>query len=307
MEQAEGMPMSEPLSCRYQYDEPSGTSSKFDCVLPSGRVIKVKYGRNPEIHAETAASILLGRLEYAADYVRIVPVVRCYGCPRYPFFMSQVLWLFGVPHPLRDGGYENGFTDFEWVSVESRFDAPAIETEETEGWAWYELAENRSPREALDAFRLLAAFLAHWDNKSDNQRLVCLDATPAPDGVCAEPLLMMQDVGATFGPVKVNLSGWGDRPLWQDRTECRISMKDLPWQGATFPDAQITEAGRLAFARQVGVMTYAEVRAMFREARFHDFLSSTDDEKDIDAWVDAFRHRVDQVINGGPCPAEAGA
>jgi len=39
-------------------------------------------------------------------------------------------------------------------------------------------------------------FLAHWDNKEDNQRLVCVDATPhAADQPCATPLLMLQDVG----------------------------------------------------------------------------------------------------------------
>ena len=29
-----------------------------------------------------------------------------------------------------------------------------------------------APRAEVDAFRILAAFLAHWDNKSQNQRLV---------------------------------------------------------------------------------------------------------------------------------------
>lgn len=80
--------LTEPVLCRYAYDEPSGTSSKFDCVLETGHVVKVKYGRNSEVHAETAASTLLTALGYAADQVRIVPRLRCYGCPRYPFLLS---------------------------------------------------------------------------------------------------------------------------------------------------------------------------------------------------------------------------
>lgn len=297
-------PPAEPILCRYAYDEPSGTSAKFDCVLESGHVVKVKYGRNSEIHAETAASALLTALEYPADHVQIAPRLRCVGCPRYPFLMSQLLALAHLPHPLAPDGYDHGYTDFEWVSVESKFPAPAIETAGVKGWAWYELARSEAPRADLDAFRLLAAFLAHWDNKSENQRLVCLDQGPAPpDGACARPLLMMQDVGATFGPTKVNLHAWRDRPIWLDRAECRVTMRDLPFEGATYPDVQISEHGRIQFAQQIAVLSDEDVRKLFLDAKFPEFYSSTDDRRDLDAWVDAFRHRVDQVINAGPCPA----
>ena len=34
-----------------------------------------------------------------------------------------------------------------------------------------------APRAHVDALRLLAVFLAHWDNKAENQRLVCLSET----------------------------------------------------------------------------------------------------------------------------------
>jgi len=305
---SEGAPVTHPddtgtLECRYLYDEPSGTSSKFDCVLASGEIVKVKYGRNSEIHAETAASQLLTRLGYAADHVRIVPRVRCYGCPRFPFLMSRLLSLAHVPDPMDPDGYDRGYTDFDWVSVESRFDAPSIETGNVEGWAWYELRDSQAPRAELDAFRLLAAFLAHWDNKSDNQRLVCMDPGPAPpDGVCATPLLMIQDLGATFGPVKVNLSAWRDRPLWANPRECRVTMRDLPFSGATFPDVQISEAGRLDFARRLSMLSEDDVRRMFVDAKFPEFYSGTDDRQDLEQWTAAFRHRADQVNSAGPCP-----
>ncbi len=291
------------VECRYAYDEPSGTSSKFDCVLESGHVVKVKYGRNSEIHAETATSTLLTTLGYAADHVTIVPRLRCYGCPRFPFLLSRLFRLAHISHPLAPDGFERGYTDFEWVSVESRFEAPAIETDTVKGWAWYELARSEAPRADLDAFRLLAAFLAHWDNKSDNQRLVCLDPVPAPpDGICGQPLLMIQDMGATFGPVKVNLSAWRDRPIWLDARECRVTMRDLPFSGATYPDVQISEAGRLQLAQGLAALSDEQVRRMFSDARFHDFYSGTDDEQDLDAWTAAFRSRVDQIVSAGPCP-----
>jgi hypothetical protein len=263
----------------------------------------VKYSRNPEIHAEVAATRLLTAMGYATDQVRIVERLRCHGCPRFPFLTSQLLWLVGAFDLMADRGFEGAFTDFEMVAVERRFAAPAIKTDDVEGWAWFELSQSDAPRADLDAFRLLAVFLGHWDNKSDNQRLVCLDELPAaPGDPCVRPVLMIQDLGATFGPVKANLSNWHHRPVWTDRAACLVSMQDLPWAGATFPEARISEAGRLLFGEQLSRVSAEDIRALFRDARFQDFQSTTDDERDLDAWTAAFQHRVEQITTGPPCP-----
>jgi hypothetical protein len=292
----------ETLACRYLANAPSGTSAKFDCVLDGGEIIKVKYSRNPEIHAETAATRLLTLLGYAADEVEIVPRVRCYGCPRFPFLTTQLLSLARVPTLLAPHGIDGAYTDFDWPAVERRFSAPAIETPTTEGWAWFELKNASAPRAELDAFRLLAVFLAHWDNKSENQRLVCLDPLPSrPDQPCAQPLMMIQDLGATFGPTKVNIAAWRDMPVWADRQTCAVSMRSLPYNGATFPDARISEAGRAQLAQALSAVSPAQIEQLFTESRFPEFQSGTDDERDLAAWVSAFRHRVDQIVNGGPC------
>lgn len=296
-----------PVICRFLSDEPSGTSAKFDCVLDGGDIIKVKYGRNSEIHAEAAATHLLTTLGFAADHVRIVPLVRCYGCPRFPFLTTQLLAMARLPGLLAPHGYEDAYTDFEWVAVEQRFAAPSIETDTTEGWAWFELKASEAPPADLDAFRLLAVFLAHWDNKSANQRLVCLDELPAAPGQrCAQPLLMIQDLGATFGPAKVNLTAWRDLPVWADRRSCTVSMRSLPYNGATFPEARISEAGRLQLARQLSQLSSNAVRSLFTDARFPEYHSGTDDERDLEVWMAAFRHRVDQITTGEPCPTSTG-
>jgi hypothetical protein len=185
----------------------------------------------------------------------------------------------------------NGYTDFNWVSVERRFEAPAVETDDEQGWGWWELRGSQATAAELDAFRLLAVFLAHWDNKASNQRLVCLDAD------CSRPLAMLQDVGATFGPTKVNLSRWRSEPIWTDRTRCTVSMRRMPFGGATFPDARISEAGRALLATALGAMSREQIGSLFTEARFPEFHSGTDDERDLNAWVSAFEHRVDQIAN----------
>ena len=291
------------VSCRFIREEPSGTSAKFSCVLEGGQTIKVKYGRNPEIQAEAAGTQLLHALGFAADDVTVVPRVRCYGCPRFPFFTMQLLSLTRTTNMLGPHGYENGYTDFEWVGVERKFAAASLETETQEGWAWFELKASQAPRADVDALRLLAVFLAHWDNKSSNQRLVCLDRpAPARDQRCARPLLMIQDLGATFGPEKVNLARWRDLPVWADRQHCIVSMRTLPYRGATFTDVGISEEGRLQLARPLSALDDGAVRTLFANARFPQFYGATDDTRDLDAWTAAFRSRVDQIVTAGPCP-----
>ena len=49
-------PRHERLSCAYLPKPATGTTPKFDCELADGEVVKVKYGRTPEVHAEIAAT-----------------------------------------------------------------------------------------------------------------------------------------------------------------------------------------------------------------------------------------------------------
>ena len=153
------------------------------------------------------------------------------------------------------------------------------------------------------ALCLLAVFLAHWDNKADNQRLVCMDTDRRDsDPRCADPLLMIQDLGATFGPPKVNLSQWRTSPIWSDRATCTVSMRALPFGGSTFTDARLTEAARLQVGHELASFTDADLKAWLSAARFPQFYASTDDGKDLAAWVAAYRLRVDHILSGGPCP-----
>ena len=208
---------------------------KFTCALPSGELLKVKYA-GPEPHGEVAASRLLLALGFGADHVGFVRRVRCQGCPWSPFATMAAVTLARagglyerVARSEQRSGLRMGVRGAPLRRV-SRF-----ETDSVEGWTFHEFASVRtaSPTHA-DALRLLAVFLAHWDNKSENQRLVCLSGPPGTDGRCRTPLAMLQDVGATFGPRKVNLSAWRTATIWTDRARCEIGMPDMPHGGATF-------------------------------------------------------------------------
>jgi hypothetical protein len=196
------------------------------------------------------------------------------------------------------------YTVFVWVGVERTLDAAPLEAEGVKGWGWFELKRSQAPRADLDAFRLLAVFMAHWDNKAENQRLVCLDPLPAsPDQPCAQPLAMMQDVGSTFGPTKLNLVRWREVPIWSDRRACTVSMRGFPFRGATFPDATISEEGRTQLVAQLSSIGDHDLERMFVDARGPEFLSGTNDAQDVAAWREAFHLRVEQLRNAGPCPS----
>jgi hypothetical protein len=290
------------VSCTFVAHEPGGTSLKFDCALDDGEIIRVKYGHQPEIHAEVAATRLLTALGYAADHVFMVQRVHCRGCPMNPFVTMLFLDALGAPGGDTPLVSDHDQRDFEWVSVERKFDAAPIEDETRQGWAWWELKNVEAPRADLDALRLIAVFLAHWDNKADNQRLVCMDQPFGEDAHgCRNAVLMIQDVGATFGPTKVNLSQWRHRPVWADRATCTVSMHAMPYRGATFVDAQISDDARVRVGTALAAFSDADLRKWFADARFPEFYESTDDGKDLDGWVAAYRDRVAQILNAGPC------
>jgi hypothetical protein len=305
-----GLLTQDEVRCSFVPHAPGGTSLKFDCALDDGEVIRVKYGHQPEIHAEVAATRLLAALGYAADHVYMTARLRCRGCPMNPFVTMVLLDVFGVGPPKggpygRRGRLQPAHLqrDFEWVSVDRKFAAAPIEDDAREGWAWWELKNVQAPRVELDALRLIAVFLAHWDNKADNQRLVCMDKSFAEGQACRDSVLMIQDVGATFGPTKVNLAQWRHMPIWTDRAACTVSMHAMPYRGATFADAQISEAARIRVGTRLASFSDADLRKWFADARFPQFYESTDDEKDIEAWIEAYRNRVAQILTAGPCPA----
>lgn len=301
------------LVCRFLFRSSEGYSPKFRCVLPGGEVLKVKYGWNSrEVRTEVAATRLLAALGFGADRMYVVERVRCFGCPPYPH--EKLAWFNAF---LVDYGR---YRDFDYVSVERPLPGRALDAPLQKGWRWDELARidparGGSSRAEVDALRLMAVFLANWDLKAENQRLTCLadaagghGADEPPGGAtddpgCARPLAFMQDLGTTFGPHSMNLETWSTRPVWADPGACLVSMKGLPFDGGTFVDARVSEAGRLFLAERLGALSDRQVRDMFVAARFHDFPWKHPEDGDIGRWVAVFRDRVRQIADRPPCPS----
>ena len=297
------------ITCKFQISQLGGTAPKFDCESPSGERLRIKYGSSPEVPSEVASAKLLHTLGFGADNVTLVENVRCYGCPAEPFMTMKTLGFAGAEKLYAKVMDPKDYKDFPWAAVERKHYGLSIETEEVEGWAFFELdlidaKKGGAPRAHVDALRLLAVMLAHWDNKSENQRLVCLSEKDWPEGgKCSKPFAMLQDVGSAWGPRKVDLPEWEQAPMWSDRKTCTTSMDSLPYHGATFKPVKISEAGRKHLGGLLSQLSDAQISDLFRSARFDQpsgFI--TRKATPLAEWVRVFKQKVRTINDGPSCP-----
>ena len=315
-------PLDSVVECDYveSKEKLSGRWPKFLCKTKSGDVIRVKYGaENKEIYAEAAATRLLWALGFYAD--EVYPVhVKCRNCPENPFKPEE--------------GKRSTFV-FKDANIERNFPGETLEEKEDQGWTWKELdevsvEEGGAPRSHLDALRLLGVFLQHSDAKPDNQRLACYKTDlEDPDGdgkaFCKKPILMIQDLGATFGSgvdvmkiSRIDLKAWDEKPVWNTVLEAKTREK----AGKAFcfgtittshlageeglEDPIITEEGRKFLAGLLSQLSDEQIRDIFRVARV-DQLDETI-EKDgserkvtVEDWVAVFKKKRAE-IQDRTCP-----
>ena len=311
------------VDCSYVLERSSGTTPKFQCTLPDGDKVKVKYGEvvpNGEVPAEIAATRLLAALGFPVDRMNRVHSVRCRGCPLLPQQAMQCLDTLdqepkkgkavdpkGAAVLCMQGASPERVVTFDHALVERPLDGDKIEAEKDQGWSWYELEAidpkaGGASRAEVDALRLMAILLAHWDNKGANQKLLCPDGKSRPDGSCAAPLAAISDLGGTFGPKKVDLMNWKQQPIWADPKACRVSMKALPFEGATFKDVEISEAGRQFALRLLQPLTADQLNTLFEASGISAHAHITLLARDPKNWTAAFLDKVNQIRSAGPCP-----
>jgi len=299
------------VDCTFALEPIGGTTPKFMCTLANGDRVKVKYGEgvpNGEVPAEIAATRLLAALGFPADRMNRVKSVRCRGCPPLP---QQALHCLEKGEPASiclQGAAADRVITFTQAAIERPLEGEKIAGGKEPGWSWYELdaidpKAGGSSRAEVDALRLIAVLLAHWDNKGANQKLLCPPGKSRPDGTCAAPIAAIGDLGATFGPKRVDLMNWKQWPVWVDPKACRVSMKALPFDGATFPDAQISEAGRQFALTLLQPLTPQQLTTLFASSGISTYPHVAGSARDPKNWADAFLDKVKQIQSAGPCPA----
>ncbi len=205
--------------------------------------------------------------------------------------------------------------EFDPAAIERKLPGRVIETGHDSGWTWQELedvgpAAPPGARAQRDALKLLAAFVQHTDNKAANQRLLCPTGEETGRIGCRQPILMVNDLGLTFGHAgllnrnkdSVSLSTWAQLPVWKDPARC-VARLERSFTGS-LGDPQIHEAGRAFLAGLLVQLTDAQLRDLFEAARVKQRSSDPSGDPDKDApparvreWVEAFELKRAQIVD----------
>jgi hypothetical protein len=304
-EAADGFEPDALVTCDYKETKMDGQSAKFTCETKPGESIKVKYGpRNPEVFGEVLSSRLLWGLGFYAD--RMYPVrVECRGCSHDPD---------ALPAPTQTTN------TFDPAAVERKLPGRSMEIVEGSGWKWSELDEigpsaPLDTRAQRDGLKLLAAFIQHSDSKRDNQRLLCPKGQEEGPRGCRAPILMIQDLGLTFGAASflnkakhaVSFEHWQEEPVWKDRGKCVAQLKASITDNFSHPT--IHEAGRAFLAGLLSQLSDAQLRDLFEVARVDRRSAHVKDNPEddlpvatVDQWVAAFKAKRAEIVNHR-CPA----
>ena len=285
--------LGETVTCKYLDKKLSGASPKFACTLPDGEELKVKYGgTNGEVYAEVAASRLLWALGFGADRMYSVKII-CRDCPSH------------VPGIRR----ENGDLIVDPAAVERKIAGRELSDE----WSWEELdqvdeAAGGAPKAHRDALKLLAVMLQHSDSKPRQQRIVCVGETAGEGYDCASPMMMVSDVGITFGRANfynlqpkgsAHLAQWSKATVWRDEPGC---VGNLPSSlTGTLTNPVISEAGRQFLSNLLGRLSDAQLRDMFEAARVTLRTRVPDVGRSgfatVDDWVSAFKAKRAEIAD----------
>jgi hypothetical protein len=307
-----GIASEQEIRCTYQEPKETvaGFSPKFKCKLPDGHVVRVKFSSR-EILAEVAGTRLLWALGFYTDEVYPVKV-RCFRCP------SKNLAKPTKDEPRIERLIENAI-------IERNFPGKQIGVYGDQGWSWKELDDvdpkvGGSAKAETEALKLLTVFIQHTDNKPSQQRLACYSndiLRKRMSEVCKNPLMMIQDLGATFGQSgkeveassAMYLRGWKSVPVWNvlkeeaffKRNSRRICIGNLvPAIGGDFFDPEISEEGRSFLADLLNQLTDQQIEDLFRVARVEitdEKVTENGSERTvrIQDWVESFKMKRDEV------------
>lgn len=308
-----------------------GNTPKFACKItrvesPNGQVqtltadmaeepVKVKFGADDnEVYAEVVSTRLMWALGYYADAWFSVRV-ECHNCPDNPV----------------SGSGSTGTRTFDPATIVRKFPWHKMTEagKDEEGWSWKELdSANGRPTYERDGLKLVAAFIQHSDNKPPQQRLVChkvdVDTKTQPfTTTCDKSVMLVQDVGATFGTgggftsntgAKMNLKGWSNLKLWNKvgtdgaPKQCQAILHKSFTAKDGLGDPMISEEGRRFDAGLMCQLSDQQIADMFKASRvaqmpeYHNkdgsFKTGVTEASVVQQWVDAFKQKREQLASG---------
>ena len=319
------------IECQYLDKKMGGATPKFACVIPPNDELKVKYGKdNGEVYAEVAAARLFWALGFGAERMYPVQVV-CTGCPpsiRTDTKFSSVQrklpgtdietaqsvgWAWpeldlvdpaagGAPRAQRDAlkllatliqHTDSKPEQQRFVCLPKHTDAEV----ETKAEEKKEQKEEKKEEHKQQKKK---------EKKAQRLGTAATELNTAEDA-CAHPLMMVHDLGQTFGHANVfnrssvgsvNLKEWARAPVWQEAASC---VAYLPKSSSgTLENPRISEEGRQFLANLLVQLTDAQLHDLFEGARFPDRWDAAKDPQNaatVDQWVDVFKKKREAVVN----------
>jgi hypothetical protein len=328
-------------------DPPGGRTAKFFCVDEKDRDFKVKYqgkgvalqngqpppveqirremmtstenGRpgapfelNSGVFGEVLATRFLWALGFPVDSVYPVRVT-CDNCPPRPWrYLTDFFDRNDTSKPFKPGPRDS-FVFLDSL-IEVKLKMRKIEEFDAQGWSFnddypFVNEETKVQREAL---ALLAAFIQHSDNKADNNRFVCLDDDDTiGKTTCDKPLLMLQDLGVTFGmglgePSRAartaNLEAFKKAPIWKDPNQCITQVFGIP--SGVDVIKPVSEAARKFLVEKFDLVSDQDLRDMVEAANLENNFDRTTKLRvptDTDDWVKTIKSRMDS-LRAHKCP-----
>ena len=169
--------------------------------------------------------------------------------------------------------------------------------------------------------------MKHSDNKPPQQRLVCHkvevdDKTQPPTTTCDESVMLVQDVGATFGggglftrnsTAKMNLDVWSKKKLWiKGGTEgkpkqCKAAVRKSLTAHDGLNNPKISEEGRRFDAALMCQLSDQQIADLFKASKaaqmpqYHtsdgSFKPGVDENTVVTKWVAAFKQKREDLAN----------
>jgi len=331
-------------------DPPNGMSPKLKCDADINGVkvkVKVKYQNpilrdglsiepNDGIWGEMLSGRLLWALGFKTNYYFPVQLI-CRNCPTAPWRYTRLkLQLDGPVTNPEDQAFLSAprvTLEIPDAEIVIKHDDTDIERTPHQGWSWDEFdvltatdergAQLRAERDAL---ALIAAFIQHFDNKPEQQALVCLhNAGTKHHPHCTEAMLELYDLGLTFGygfvAVPDNLSGpdkarakneirhytqtslrgFLAAPVWSDPKNCVTHIRYYQ-PGGSPANKKISEAGRQLLLSRLKTLSDDDLKDLFTAGRVERRGEMIPDENGngqrpvtISDWVKGFRTKLKQI------------
>ena len=167
---------------------------------------------------------------------------------------------------------------------------------------------------AFDAYRLALGMLTYHNGLDSQNRLACAEWKAGSDHprVCARPVILVQDLGSTFGKpgsLGGNSRGvfgdWQGQRVFANAEQCELKYP-LKGERTVLKDAQDLLVGRLE------KLDREKVKAIFAASRFqmmdkkqlerlrHGNGANVEDAA-LNEWTDAFMSRVAEIRGARNC------